>query len=186
MKRIRRWLSPTLAVLSLALCAASVALWARSSNTSEWVEWVHGRHFYAASTARGAIALTYSYITNADYPHFAFESVAWPDMNSVYQSEHHPTFWNAFGFRYDDSMRIVYREGDGSTSSGGRCRVQFPLYVAVVFFTLAPLGYGFQIFRHRRRRTQGICPNCGYDLRASPDRCPECGRKSNGGGASAT
>jgi hypothetical protein len=51
--------------------------------------------------------------------------------------------------------------------------VLFPLWVPTAAFALLPSIR--LIARWRRRPPAGHCPDCGYDLRATPDRCPECG-----------
>jgi hypothetical protein len=64
-------------------------------------------------------------------------------------------------------------------TTGERTRVViFPFWLAVLLMAMPTAWALLAESRARRRRWRarhGCCNNCGYDLRASPERCPECG-----------
>jgi hypothetical protein len=69
------------------------------------------------------------------------------------------------GLRYDQS------KGNYSSQLIAEVHLAWPFVSCAILPVLWIILYR----RHRRRAHAGLCSVCGYDLRASLDRCPECG-----------
>jgi hypothetical protein len=53
--------------------------------------------------------------------------------------------------------------------------VGIPYWALVLLTLIAPAWWAYRRQRAARRARTNACANCGYDLRATPGRCPECG-----------
>lgn len=85
----------------------------------------------------------------------------------------HPARFGGFAATHEGSGEP---HNEGGTSED--CEVLVPHWFPVALAAVLPaIGVGRLVGRSRRRRRarRGLCPTCAYDLRASPDVCPECG-----------
>ena len=55
--------------------------------------------------------------------------------------------------------------------------LSIPLWMPIALFGFLFWRSFVPLYRRRKRKKLGLCVKCGYDLRASKDRCPECGEE---------
>jgi hypothetical protein len=88
--------------------------------------------------------------------------------------------WHLAGF----AVRLSKFRYPPPTPPAIRCTLVTPYWSWICLCTI-PLGrHAFKRHRLRKRRDRGLCTHCGYDLRSTPEVCPECGR-SDGAARSA-
>jgi hypothetical protein len=168
----RRRLLNLAAAPSLLLCAATAALWARSYFRVDTIHRNAGTWSHVLVVGRGE--LLYEWI---DGKYTADEERPFLESQPADPAPYGPGrdvieraggVW-VLGFGHYVSLNgpdAVYY-ADGVTV--------VPLWCPLLVTAAPPAWWLIGRTRAARRRRPGHCPACGYDLRATPERCPECG-----------
>ena len=100
-------------------------------------------------------------------------------------SIHHPPEprWPARGFetrwlgfaRAETSWMMSFGYWAAPTWLAHAREYEISYWFLVLIFALAPAARVAAVIRRRQRFAAGRCQRCGYDLRATPLQCPECG-----------
>jgi hypothetical protein len=176
---MRRRVFTVLSALSLVVCLAAAALWLRSysikdSATLSWQTRVTSEFSYnfEAESNYGSLRLHLERTPveeQIERPMLKVENVtAKAEMLGWFWSDGLSTF-SFFGERSPPPLGIF------GTNHAGRMILIFPHWLPLVLFALLPMGWVFRYQGARRKARMHLCRACGYDLRATPDRCPECG-----------
>ena len=170
-------LRKTLTILSLIGLLLSVGLWAVSYLNCA----------FAPNSARclllshGAVSLEWLPPFDVDYSEKTHTRDIWSeseprvwirtaDVRITHVMMFIPGYWIG-GF---SGWQTHWLPHFGSTPAYGS--VSVPLWIPTIACGLLLMSCRpFYFHRRRKRKKLGLCVKCGYDLRGSEERCPECG-----------
>ncbi len=75
------------------------------------------------------------------------------------------------------SKQLLWRMPSWHYGGASMFSIRIPLWLPIVLFAAYPAYRLLPLHRRRKRNKLGLCVKCGYDLRASKERCPECGQE---------
>jgi hypothetical protein len=157
-RRLLRILLNALTVVSLLLCVATVVLWVRSYWYEDAIIWPSLTH-----PERGRIAWS-----REGWLHvYSRQRGTWGVMPYYDVDRVSNDVWPKV---YNTPVRMSLRHLPEDWAA------DFAHWHVMVLSGSLPLIH--HVRRRRARSRAGLvghCPTCGYDLRATPDRCPECG-----------
>jgi hypothetical protein len=173
MRRLLRILFKVTAATCLVACAAVIVLWVRSYWVSDVVNLNRIVRKFAPAEMREAGFLYHSTDVSASRGQVL---VYWSEFDGDVIDEG----WHYESRPPDDvveprGISIWARLGFETYDASGGGVATAPIWPIVLATGLLPCAYLISLGRRRRALRKGLCPVCGYDLRATPDRCPECG-----------
>jgi hypothetical protein len=179
---MKRRLLNLLTALSLLLCVAVALLWVRGHWVADCVRYTR---LTAPAPAVGGRLDEWNVLSGKGVVALVRESRRWsprpPTAKQIKPPEAGLTRFTISPAAFDVArdgvwQRIGFNYYDSSSPSRTVRGVRVPHWLLAALTAAAPALWAV---RRRRRREgparSGVCPRCGYDLRATPGRCPECG-----------
>jgi hypothetical protein len=182
LRRTGRVLVRVACTLWLVAWVLLVVMWVRSYIADDWI--ALERPWSEEPAIKVRLSLE-SYLGRAGVKHdFIHQAsgrtvlqVHWQRRVASFKDVTDWGFWKRMGFKYSRSPEVSPRT---ISYNGARQRwyVATPYWFIAIVTGIVPALWLRRLYwarQARQRVARGLCAACGYDLRASKERCPECG-----------
>jgi hypothetical protein len=164
----------------VAACCTTVVfllLWMRSAFHADSVRWISStrEHCFTAASGNGKVQLGYSRIPPA---YLKAQPMAGYDPGWRRFSYSFADYGTRTGINVPSTYLGFHLFSASIPLSGPFNRYHLSIVIPAWFLvscSVAIVALVVSRVRRSARIREGCCPNCQYDLRATPDRCPECG-----------